>query len=261
MTQISINDKDYKIPTEWNELTAEQLLQVMDAIYLKQYEPVQLLLKLLKILMDIKFAPFFKILPEDAEEFLYLTSFLLQGQIGFSKNLIPVYERFAGPSDEIGNITGKEFVYSEHYHELWWNEKTNIQALNDFVATIYRPIKRHYDHARNPDGDCRFPFNENVSHWIADNIINKWPDNVKLAIATWYAGCRQKLVDDNPEVFGGGGEPAKYGLISLLRSIAEKGTYGTFDKVEQMPVSMMMIELNEAVEEAKKMEAAAKNTG
>lgn len=258
MTIITINKKDFAIPTEWNELSPEQLLMVMDTIYLKQYEPVKMLLKLLKVLLNVGYFRWLKIKADDLNEFLYLTGFLVQGNLNFYKQLIPVYDGYHGPADEIGNMEGGEFVFSEHYHELWWNDKNNLQALDDFVAVIYRPVKKGYDLKKDPDGDPRVPFNENVCSYLAKTVIWKWPMPVKLAIATWYAGCRQKMVNDNRDVFGGNGEAAKYGLISILRAIAEKGTYGTFEKVERMKLSLMMIEMNETVEEGKRLEEQMK---
>lgn len=260
MTQIEIKNKWYKIPTEWNELTAEQLLQVMETIYLKQYPPAKMLLKLLKILAGITYRKWLSLNAGDVEEYIYLTGFLLQPEIGLTKQLIPVYEDLYGPSDEIENIKAGELVFANHYHDKWWADKNDIDALDDLVAVLYRGRRtvdssgNAYDFVTDPDGDKRELYNENVSAWHADNIIRTWPMAVKLVIATWYAGCRQFLNAENPDVFGGPGEPAKYGLISILRTIAEKGTYGTFEEVIKMPVTMMMIELNETVEEGKRIE-------
>ena len=79
--------------------------------------------------------------------------------------------------------------------------------------------------------------------------------NVKLAIFHWYQACRQKMISENPDVFtGGSGEVAKYGLLSVMRTIAESGIHGDFDKVQKMYVKMWMMELNEKIDEAKKIE-------
>jgi hypothetical protein len=51
---------------------------------------------------------------------------------------------------------------------------------------------------------------------------------------------------------------AKYGLINVMRTIAESGIHGDFDKVQKMYVKMWMMELNEKIDEAKKVEESYK---
>lgn len=259
MTIIEIKKKFYYIPTEWNELTAEQLLQVVETVELKDYDSVQVLLKIFKILTDITYKRWFGLKAEDVEEYVYLVNFIFKSN-GLTRQLIPVYENLYGPSDEIGNMLMNEFVFSEHYYMAWQEKKDDIALLDNLVAVLYRPAKKDYDFEMNPDGDSRLLFNENVCAYYAQHIVSKWPMKVKLAIATWYGGCRQKIVDDNPDVFGGAGEAAKYGLISIIRSIAKEGVHGDFDSVEKKAVNMIMIELNEVVEEGKKLEALTKKT-
>ncbi len=85
--------------------------------------------------------------------------------------------------------------------------------------------------------------------------------NVKLSIATWYGCCREKIVEDNPEVFSGSGEEARYGLLSIMRTIAQGAVHGNFSDVEKLKVNMVMMELNEVVEEGKRTEKAYSKNG
>lgn len=258
MVLIELKNKERLVVQAWDEMRRWQLLEVVDTIFLKKYDPAQMVLKLLKSLAGLSWWQFLRLKAEDLEEFLYLSMFVFQEKISFTKQLIPVYKKFYGPGDEAGNITGEELVFCEYYHELWWKNKDDVQALNNFISIIYRPKKKGYDENLNADGDARIPFNKYLCEWNASRKIKRWPRKVKFAIGLWYAGCRQAMVDNNPEVFGGDGEPPKYGLISILRAIAEKGTYGTFEKVEKMSAEMIMIELNERIAEAKRMEEEAK---
>jgi len=59
LTRISINKKFYDVPTEWNELSQKQLLQIMDCLFLRQYSGEQCLLSLLKILCNMTWWEFF----------------------------------------------------------------------------------------------------------------------------------------------------------------------------------------------------------
>jgi len=258
VTIIKIRRKYYNIPTDWNELTADQLLQVMDVFSNKNYAPEQTLLKLLKILLSMSYRKWFTLKAEDVEEYIYLVGFIFFETNYLTKQLIPMHNGFYGPSDEIGNMVMKEFVFSEHFFMQWQDDKENLDLLHSFIATIYRRSKPNYNFYWNPDGDPRTEFNENICEWNAKHFIAGWPLNIKQAIAHWYGSCRLKLVDDNPEVFGGTGEPAKHGLISIIRDVAKNGAYGKFDEVENIPVNLMMIELNEVVEEGKKLEQEMK---
>lgn len=258
MTIIEIRKKFYNVPTQWNELTAEQLLAVMMAFENKKYTEDKRVLKLLKVLLDVSYFTWLRWKAEDIEEFIYLVGFLYQGNTGLTKQLITAYDSLYGPADNIGNVSMGEFTFAEHYFMGWQENRDDEELLNRLVAVLYRPCKRKYDFKKNAEGDCRIPFNENVSAYYSDAVVSGWSKHVKMAIATWYAGCRQQLVDDNPDVFGGNGEAGKYGLISIMRSIAKDGVHGDFESVEKKSVHLMMIELNEVVEEGKRMEAELK---
>lgn len=259
MTIIKVGKHYHKIAQEWNELTKKQFIKIIDIFSLNHKKPEQIILKLLQSLLQMNDIEYKLVKATDLEEYLYLVEFLFKTENYLTRQLIPEYDQLFGPDDEIGNIVMKEFVFSEHFFMQWQEEKENEALLNQFVATIYRPAKTEYDFGRDPDGDCRTDFNANICAWYADQFISKWPIKIKRSIAHWYAGCRQKLVDDNEEVFGGTGDPAKHGLISIIREVAKQGTHGTFESVENINVSLLMIELNEMIEEGKKLEAQMKS--
>ncbi len=258
MTTIEIKKKTYQVPATWNELSAAQLLNIFIALNNPNYKPEEQLLKLFKVVVGISSFTWAGLKVEDYEEYIYLTGFLFDKKINFTKQLLPVYENMYGPADDLENLLGSELVLTDHYYQQWEADRQNMDHLNHLVAVLYRPAKPKYDFALNPDGDCRVAFNENVTAWAADNIIASWPLHVKQAIAYWYAGCRQQIVDQYPDVFGGSGEPARYGMLSILRSIAKTGTHGTLEQVEKLPIGLIMIELDETVDEGKKMEEQMK---
>lgn len=264
MTVIELNKRFYTIPTGWNELSQKQLLEVMDTLFFKTYSAEQALLKLLKILTGMNYWQFFRQKPTEMSEFLYLTSFLLEEKATLTHQLIPEYAGMYGPEQSFDNLRMKELVLTEDFYMTWCEDKENTELLNELCSILYRPLRRgslwkKYDIDKNPKGDPREDYNQNVCSWRAKHIICKWPMNVKLAIATWYEGCRTEMVENNPEVFGGaGGELAKYGLVSVMRRIAKEGTFGTFEQVEEKLVNLIMIDLNESVAEGKEMEKQMK---
>ena len=258
MTVIEINKKLYTFPTAWNELSQKQLLEVMECLFLRQYTGEQGCLKLLKILAGLSWWEFFRAKPTQMEEYFYLTKFILEERTELTKQLLPVWDDLHGPCDGLDNIIMQEFYFADTYFMQWSENKEDIKSLNKLVACLYRPGKENYDHEKDPDGDKREAFNVNLCNWRADNIINKWPIKVKLAIAWWYDACRWQIVENNDEVFGGSGDPSKYGMVSMMMSVAEDGVLGDFHEVEKEYVSIVLIKINESIEKAKREEAALK---
>lgn len=262
MTIIELNKKLYNIPTTWNELSQQQLLQVMDCLFVHQYSGEQCILKLLKILCNMNYFQFFRTKVSEMEEYLYLTSFLLEERANLTKQLVPCWEGYYGPSDEFGNLLMVELTFSDNLFLQWCEDRSDVKKLNKFISLIYREPKDSYDFILNPDGDARSEWNQNISEWSGENVINKWPMNVKMAIATWFDGCRCMLVDDNDEVFGGAsGEASKYGLASVMMNVAENGALGTFNEVEKQNVHTVMMHLNEWIRKNKEQERLSKQHG
>ena len=260
MTIIELNKKYFPIPTEWNELSQVQLLAVMETIFMRQYTSEQGELKLLKILAGLNFLQFFRTKPTEMAEYLYLTKFLLAEQSGLTKQLLPVYEDMYGPAGNFDNLIMKELVISDALFMQWSEDKENISLLNNFCALLYRPAKLNYDHDKNPEGDPREPFNQNLSEWNAKNIICKWPMKVKLAIIYWYDACRWQLVEDNDEVFGedSGNDVSKYGMVAVMLDVAESHALGDFTSVENHYVKTVLMQVNESIRKAKAQEKAMK---
>jgi|SRR5688572_18989500 len=257
MTIIELNKRFYTVPTDWGELSRRQLLLVMDVLY-SNNDVDTILLRLLKILTGISWLRFFLAPIEEKQEFFYLCFFLVN-ESGPTKNIIKKYGDLYGPDDEFNNITGDEFVFSEDQYLRFVNSgHKDTDALNHLVAILYRDGRHGYDHKVNPMGDGRMPFNQNICSFSATKVISKLPLNFKLYVFHWYHTCRQQMIADNPDVFTGGSAEAKYGLLSVMRTIAETGIHGDFDKVQKMYVKMWMMELNEKIEEAKRIEKSYK---
>lgn len=261
MRIIEVNRKVYAIPSHWNELTSRQLLQVMKVIY-GDYDILAGQLMLLKIILGVSWYRWCRISISEKHANLDRVEFLLASN-ELSRQLIKQHNGFYGPDDDFNNITGEEFVFSEDFYFKSFSVSKETgrmiheDQLNQLVSVLFRRKKEGYNTRVNADGDPRQPFNQNIAAYNADRVISKWPKHVKLAIFTWYECCRQQMIESNPEVFGGGNsEPAKYGLLSVMRVIAESGIHGDFDKVQRMYVKMWMVELNEKAEEIKREEKA-----
>jgi hypothetical protein len=260
MTTISIRSKTFQVATTWNELSQDQLLRICSIIYASM--PLHLA-KLLMIKQMAQVPTIFwnSLTGDDVSEFLYLADDMLKTRL--TKQLVPLHtvntwwkpKTFAGPADNFNNLKMAEFVFTENYFFKYKEDETNTAALDQLVAVLYRPIKPRYDITINPDGDTRQEFNENRCAHNAAHYIRKWDHRLKLAALTYYEHCRLQLIDDFPAVFSGGsGEPAKYGLITMMRNVAQGGNHGNFERVENMYLKLVMIELDEMLMEAEQIE-------
>lgn len=256
MKIITINNRRYNFPESWNELMCNQLTAVMQLLFLQKQSAERMLLELVKVLAGMSRYHFMRAPVEELEEFFYLLQFVLQPDFEFTKNLLPGYQHRYGPADALSNLRMKEFTFTEDLFMRWCeSERQDLMTLDELVAILYRPAPAKYDLKKNPLGDNRCEYSQNVCQWEAKHIVNQWPLKVKLAIAHWYDGCRRFIVDCNPDVFSGGGDPARYGLVSVMLNVAEGGVFGTFDKVEEQYVNLVMMQLNEIVDKAAKIKA------
>lgn len=267
MTLIELNKRMYLVPASWNELTRSQLISVIDCLFLRKYSEEKVRLKLLKILTGMSWFRFFRCKPTEMQDLLYVSDFLFAKETGFTKQLITEHDGFYGPESDFDNLLMKELVVCDNLFMRWSENKEDESLLNDFIAVLYRPQRpgkyfglAPYNKTINPEGDVREEFNFNMSLYRSKKYIRRWPMVVKLAIVHWYDSCRWQLVEDNPEVFGGdgSGDVSKYGLISVMLSVAETGTIGTLKEVENQFVKTVMLQLNDSIAKSKEQEKKMK---
>ena len=239
-------NKKVVIAETWNEITTNQFLRIVKLLHAGIVDEHLALDKSLHILSN-KLMVFFFFIPVDTRQRMHEHCAWVFNQKDLSNQLLPKYRNFYGPADEFDNLCMKEFHAAEMaYYRL--NEEKNINHLNELIAILYRPAKKNYDHKRNPDGDARIAYNPNETEWIIKKV-KRWPLNMKRAILMWYDGCRQQLEDMYQPAFHNDGTTSSKnyydGMYGMIRGIAEKKTYGDFDKVGNMNVHLAFKEIIE----------------
>jgi hypothetical protein len=201
--------------------------------------------------------------PEMINKSLSFTDWLFAEDLRITRQLIPEYRGYHGPVSDFDNMRMGEFHFSElHFKEYVLSMQENPRSLDMLVAVLYRKPAPGYDKKLNPSGDKRMAFNDNL---IAQNAnkIARWPVEVKLGIFTWYAACRQNLVDNNKPVFEDNGEniESQYdtGYYGVMRCLAGD-KLGTLEQIEKMFVHTAMLELGLMKEEEKRFEAEMKKS-
>lgn len=242
---------------KWNELTRKQLLYIC-RLFIAGFDQNTFRLKAFLNLTGVKALP--RKIVKDQEywqfckgkEEFWLTSFevtwflksvdYLTENCKLTVNLFPSFliglRRYWGPYKECRNLSWKEFIHAEGQFFAYNNSKPERKQfyLNMLCAVLYRPGREDY-HPMSPnyDGDRRQPFNDFIyplrAKWF------RWLPMVKrYAVYSFYAGCRNAMVEAHPQVFKSGGVSSEapvnpvMGLIQLVTDLNQ----GDVTKNEQI---------------------------
>jgi hypothetical protein len=251
-----MNEISLHLP-KWNELTRTQLIYICK-LFRSRLDQNTFRLKAFLKLTDVKAMP--KKIEKDqvywafkkGKEIFWLTDFeltwflravnYLTDNCKLTVNLFPSLliglRRYWGPCRECRNLSWKEFIHSEGQFFAYNNSKPERKQfyLNMLCAVLYRPQRADY-HPMSPDynGDRRQPFNDFIypgrAKWFRLLAIDK-----RYAVYTFYAGCRNAMVEAHPLTFKSGGvsseapqSPVK-GLIQLVTDLNQ----GDVTKNEQI---------------------------
>lgn len=262
MVVLEYEGKKYQIPESYNELTGYQLIALMPLLSVSDDDPDLIALKVLRVLLDMGKINFMKLHVDAKHRMIPYTTWVLKPD-RLTKQLIPYhrsgFKKYYGPKSEFDNLTVREFHAAEIYYGAA-KEKADRESLAFLAAVLYRPGKPGYDPVKDPDGDIRIPFNQHELEYWAKKFMS-WPVPVLQAILVWYDGCKQLLVEAHPNVFKKHEgvetvETQERGVFNLMRTLADGGKYGDFERVGDMNIHLAMFEMEKLVIE---QEAMAQN--
>lgn len=252
-----------KIADCWKDLLPSQFAAIARIIYTVE-EPLTAATQALAVLLNL---PKGKFRALDAEvvyaQMLDFAAFIHTTNCDITNNLFPKIEAggkvYYGPSDGAENLKAAEFHFCEmavqdFYAGYQTEPASALPYLWKLLAILYRPAKEGYDFELNPDGDCRIPYNPNSEPYHIDWLQQHVDVSVAYATLLWYRACRAEWEKAYPAVFpqhsnGDEAPPVIPGYFMLMRNIAERGTYGNFAAVEQMPALNMFTEFTCILEE------------
>ncbi|UOR06748.1 hypothetical protein MUN82_06515 [Hymenobacter aerilatus] len=241
MDTLQLGPKRYQVATSWNQLKRAQLLQIVRVLYgPKSHYPLKL-----RLLSVISGAPLDDLLRRPAVQMVQLyplTDFLFDEEQYLTEQLLPEVRvpvqhvsqwraRWVGPRSSFRNLLFGEFIFADTYFRLYATRQS-AEALDLLVATLYRPMVPGLG-PRHPQwqGDRREPFNEHRTEYYVKHL-RTIPDAEKLAIYTWYRGCRQQLEREFPEVFEAA-ETTANAQASDWGRVLRKLSGGAFGPLEQ----------------------------
>ncbi|MEI7594510.1 MAG: hypothetical protein WCK02_02095 [Bacteroidota bacterium] len=217
-----INNTQFSIPQEWNEIPDATLLFIAELIQ-QEITKQEFLIKIFLFNAKLKIAQIKSkhIVLSKGKEKYYLTAcllnalskaylFLLREQNAddeciceLSNNRttpISVLDikgiKYYSPSDSLTNITLHEYIFAEtYYHKYAITGK--VEYLDMLIATLYRPKSRE---CKTFLCDIREPFNDFIISKRAKEI-NRLNFNIKIAIKWFYEGSCSYIQTKFPEVF------------------------------------------------------------
>ncbi|MDJ1500457.1 hypothetical protein [Xanthocytophaga agilis] len=246
-------------PKNWNELTGKQLLSVLKIIHQPISTEAKKLL-LLKTILSVKMKSLRRMEIETVARCMYVLDPFIKGDVSLTKNLLPWLRlhliwyqlpfKVYGPADGFKNMSFLEFVFADTYYSQQFGKKPKPDALDKMLAVLYRR-KRDKDlpGSLTYKGDIRQNFNE---HLISDH--SKYFTNLdpvkKLAVRTWFSGCRQQLEKMYPYVFSGDNQKkaASSGWTQVLISLAGE-KFGTIDQTGTENLHTVLMHMNEVIKE------------
>lgn len=253
--ELKYNQKSesISIPQSWNELNLDQLLYVA-----KFWESWKLMAKANVTLLRAKALLFVqlmngntrfnlksridrisKLTNEELFELTELTSFI------FKANTLTVcpfpvlrfgFKKFYPPNDNLGNIKAEEFHFADMFYLQYVNHDHD-KALDYMIATLYRPKLN----------GSRIPFNYEKIEPYSKTLRLSYEE--KQAILLWYIGCREKMVENNKDLFSAPNEASarNNGWLPIIMALSGD-KFGSFNETKQMDMALIFMEIRESKE-------------
>jgi hypothetical protein len=266
MHNVFIAGRKKDVAESWNELTREQLLQLMPILYGAYTDLQRQRIELLWVLFGINWALGLAITPVQYAQILPLTDFLLAETVGLTTQLLPsvqlrwYHRRLWGPADSLRNVSFLEFVFADSYFMAYANSQDE-QWLHKLLAVLYRPQRFPYrPNSTTYGGDRRQDFNENLVEARAQQLA-QLPMAEQRAILTWYRGCRQALEQKYPLVFTPEHEQQAVdnsgGWAHVLREMSGQA-FGTLEQTGRENLHTVLAKMEDDTRRAQELQRQAK---
>ncbi len=203
MHDVIFEGQAKKVAATWDELSRRQLELLLPVLYGQHPAANQQRIEVLEVLLGVSRPLLLRLTPVQLLQVFWLTDFLLAAPIALTRQLLPqvkpalLLPTYYGPSAELANVSFLEFAFADAYFVAYANTQ-EAQWLDLLVATLYRPGRRLAEGLAA--GDRRLPFNEHLIEVQAARLA-RLPRLLRLAILTWYRGCRHALEQRYPHVF------------------------------------------------------------
>ena len=265
MHTLQLDGRPKQVAATWDELSREQLLRLMPVLYHAYASKYEQLIELLAILFGINVVFALRFTPVQILEVKWMTAFLLGEHVGLTRQLLPWlrgkwYQRpLYGPADSLSNVRFLEFVFADSYFVAYASSQEQ-QYLDRLLAVLYRPQRwPHRPRAADYGGDRRQEFNENLVESRLARVAALRPAE-KLAVLTWYRGCRHALELRFPLVFTPANEETASrqagGWDYVLREMSGQA-FGSFEETGRQHLHTVLAKMEDDSARAQELQRQA----
>lgn len=237
--RLELNDKSFlrELPSEWNELSKVQLLHLAPLVLSSKAS--------IEVLREI--AVHFLDLPSNLYKEMNLSQLdpIAKSFLPFWKTnnltvqLLPVvrsspFQKLIGPAAGLQNTSAAEWAFADTYLNSFLKTQ-NEKDLNMLIACLYRPAG-----TKIKTDDAREDFDLTK---IEKNMLltARFSFEVKLAIAVFFIGCRNQIIQKFKPVFSGTNakKADKSGWLGFFYDLAGPKT-GTYHQVSTYNIYELM---------------------
>lgn len=265
MHDFSFDGRAKQVAATWDELSRQQLRRLMPILYGTYTDARQQRLEALALVLGLSQAMLLRCTPVQLIELSWLTDFLFDEHLAFTKQLLPWVRdkwwqrKLYGPTDGLANLSFLEFVYADSYF-IAYAQTGAAQWLHHLVATLYRPQRRPYrPHAADYSGDRRQDFNPAlIDARLAEAA--RLSQAEQLAILTWYRGCRRALEQRYEAVFTPENENTARentdGWAYVLREMSGQA-FGSYEETSRQKAAQILAKMEDDTRQAQRQKQQA----
>lgn len=259
MHDVEFAGKAKKVAATWDELSRRQLVLLLPILYGNYPDANQQRIEVLEVLLGVSRPLLLRLTAVQLLQVFWLTDFLLVEPITLTRQLLPdvkparLLPTYYGPAAELANVSFLEFAFADAYFVAYANSQ-QAQWLDQLVATLYRPGRRMAEALAA--GDRRQPFNEHLIEVQAGRLA-RLPRLTRLAIFTWYRGCRHALEQRYAHVFTPANqEQAKGhpdGWAYVLRELSGQA-FGNYAETGRQLAHQVLAKMNDDLARAEQLQ-------
>lgn len=249
MHVIQVGKKKIEVADSWEKVKPSAMLKLVPLVFC--YEPSWALkVECLKILLPLEKSIWQKLTPEQVYDMLKVVQWLWEKPMKVSPLTSFKYHgvEYLLPEPRFANCSAIEFAQADYYFRQFCKPTPDMKALNKLIGTLCRPADTRADQS-DPEwkGDPREKYNSKHCDTRA-LAFEHLPLAIKVLVLQYTAASFGEVQRQYKIIFESGGK-GKSGAgavpvwLACLLEIAEKGTFGDWEKTCFTPIHTILLYL------------------
>ena len=266
MVKVQFNAWEFDMPERWEECSLEQIAKLSPLIHWK-IEDITETEQEYAVFILLGCSPqFWNELTLEVQQYQALVKI---ARFAFEQKIV---ERPFAEFKHQGityYVFEESFANSDAVDVAWANmqylafanpDEPNLDALDELLATLCRPARNdlhEFQLSKDWDGDIREPYNGQRVKARAKEF-KSLDIGIKIALLQYFESQNTLFLESYANMMGDDGRAPRYengmGWVTMLMSVAEKGTFGNFEAVCHQNVHLVWTKCLDDTLEAKEQE-------